>query len=131
MTTQSPTVISAKFAVAILSALFILAIPDTSLGKRKEKFQTHPVAPEKELLIIDPAVVDSSYAIYPGAFSFGHLMEELAGARDVSEVVLEWLESWETDQVINGQTVLARKKIAELIIDPWKAKDGFADESRT
>jgi len=117
-------------AATIFTSLAVLALPTTSPGKKKENSQTHPIVPEKELLIIDPAVVDSSYASYPGAFSFGHLMEELAGNRDVSKYVLEWLETWETDQSINGHSVAAREKIGELIIDPWKAKDGYADKSR-
>ena len=130
MTTQSSTINSAKAFVAALLALIFLVDPASVLAKRKEKFQTHPIVPEKELLIIDPAVVDSSYATYPGAFSFGHLMNELVGDEDVSEYVRRWLESWESDQSINGHEVAARKKIAELIIEPWMEKDGFAGKSR-
>ena len=58
-------------------------------------------------------------------------MEELAGpAEDTSAFVRDWLESWEADQSINGHTVAARDKITGLIIDPWKAKDGFAEATR-
>ncbi|MFT4547217.1 MAG: hypothetical protein ACI8XO_001440 [Verrucomicrobiales bacterium] len=113
------------------TVLLILAVTvPAGFAKKKEKYQTHPIVPEKELLIIDPAVVDSSYANYPGAFSFGHLMEQLAGDQDVSEFVRDWLGAWEQDQVINDQTVAARKAIGERLIDPWKAKDGFADAAR-
>ena len=115
------------FLTAITTSL---AISTNADGRSKEKFQTHEIVPEKELLIIDPAVVDSSYATYPGSLSFGHLMEQLAGEKDVSRYVRDWLSSWESDQSINGHTVLARDKIGELIIDAWKAKDGFADRPR-
>jgi len=60
--------LSLPIVVVSLSAI-AAAMPASSFAKKKEKYQTHDIVPEKELLIIDPAVVDSSYASYPGAFS--------------------------------------------------------------
>ncbi|MGI9242180.1 MAG: hypothetical protein ACR2RV_15380 [Verrucomicrobiales bacterium] len=136
MNPKSPTLLLSHqprvaLLIGLLSIAAILNTPEDSLGKPKEIFKTHPIVPEKELLITDPAVVDSGIAIYPGALSFGYLMEQLAGTDDPSDFVRGWLESWEIDQKINGHVVAARKDFAALITDPWQARDGFAGEPRT
>lgn len=109
--------ISITFAAISLSTLIL---PADDLSR-----QTHPVVAEKELLIIDPAVVDSPLATYPGAWSFGHLIEQLAEKDSHSAFVRDWLATWEKSVSVNGQTLPARNKITELVIKPWMAKDGF------
>ncbi len=85
-----------------------------------------------ELLITNPAVLDSSQARYPGAWSFGHLMEQLAGPGRGSEFTLQWLRLWLNDQVVNGDTAPARPKMQEIILDAWRHRDqqakGDADD---
>ena len=83
----------------------------------------HPVVPEKELLITDPAVLQSREAQYPGALSFGHLMEQMAGKEQAGAFTRAWLEMWLEDQTVNGNVAPARSKMEELVLAPWKAKD--------
>ncbi|MFY0570556.1 hypothetical protein ACN28E_42950 [Archangium lansingense] len=64
-----------------------------------------------------------------GKWSFGYLMSQIAGNRDVvgtSEFVLNWLSTWQTDQVINGHQVLARGGITNRLINTWRTKSGCA-----
>ena len=62
-----------------------------------------------------------------GAWHFGKLMTHMAGDRDPSEFVLAWLRHWETNVVVNGQTVPARPAMTD-IVDAWpKLGDGRLD----
>ena len=45
---------------------------------------------ERELMVSDLSVVNSASAKYPGAWSFGSLMENLAGDQDPSKFAYEW-----------------------------------------
>jgi hypothetical protein len=92
-----------------------------------------PVDAARELLIKHISVVEDPVRTkWPvgqpagpqAAWTFGRLMEKMAGGQDASQFCLEWLEQWETDQVVNGYTVLARPAIKELVIDPWLAASG-------
>ncbi|HEX2750783.1 MAG TPA: hypothetical protein VHM91_22450 [Verrucomicrobiales bacterium] len=83
----------------------------------------HPVVPDKELLITDPAVLQSREAQYPGALSFGYLMEQMAGKEQAGAFTRAWLEMWLEDQTVNGNVARARGKMEELVLAPWKAKD--------
>ena len=91
--------------------------------------QSREVVPEKELIITDPKVVDSSMAKYPGPFSFWHLVTQMAGSENSGQFVVDWLKQWEEDQEINGYTVPARPAIREKVIEPWQRKDGYRPES--
>ncbi|GMA15201.1 hypothetical protein E5F05_01450 (plasmid) [Deinococcus metallilatus] len=98
-----------------------------------------PVVPEKELFVTDLSVVEdplrTNYAPRQparpaaGAWSFGRLMENLAGNQDPSAFTLNWLRSWETDQHVNGFTALARPTIRSLIIEPWLIASGCAPDA--
>jgi hypothetical protein len=81
--------------------------------------------PEKELIITDLNVVESEMAAYPGPFSFGHVITQLAGKEDSGALALDWLRQWEKDQEVNGQTVPARPSIQEKVIEPWQRNDGY------
>ena len=102
----------------------------TSTGSAPSSFQTHPIVPEKELIITDLDVVESPLAAYPGPFSFGHLIEQLAEPGKTSEFVRNWLSSWESEQMVNKQTVPARDAIREKVIEPWMKRDGFEGSTR-
>lgn len=87
------------------------------------------VTPEKELLITDLRVIEDSVRTNPengdeAVWSFRYLMENMAGENDPSEFTLKWLEQWESDQIINGQTSPARPGIRHVLIDPWLAASG-------
>jgi hypothetical protein len=96
-------------------------------------------APASSLVINDPGVVgdgDPTRTFDPctsagtelGAFTFGHLMTEMANQPltgiDPSDFVMQWLKTWEVDQTVNGFTVPARPNIDAQIINPWLAASG-------
>jgi len=98
-------------------------------------------APSKSLLINDPSVVgtgDSTRTWDPcsgvgtkmGAFTFGHLMTEMANQPltgiNPSSFVMQWLKTWQTNQTINTFNVPARPNITTEIINPWLAASGGA-----
>lgn|GEM_PF-447155 len=65
-----------------------------------------------------------------GPWTFGTLMRQLASknpnaiANDnqVSTFVLNWLNTWMTDQIVNGDTSAARIKVNTEITSPWLSK---------
>jgi hypothetical protein len=102
--------------------------------------QTATVKYDKELLITNTAVVDDpcrtvfnnplctdpNFSTINGKWSFWYLMSQMAGTpTNVPRFILKWLESFEANNVVvNGQTLEARTKIRNLIIDPWRQKSG-------
>jgi hypothetical protein len=88
----------------------------------------HAVKPEMELLITHPYVLDSAEARYPGALSFGHLMEQLAGSENASSFTLKWLSLWLHDQTVNADVAPARLRMQELVLDPWRKYDQEAND---
>lgn len=98
-------------------------------------------APGKSLLINDPSVVgtgDPTRTWDPctgtgtkmGAFTFGHLMTEMANQPltgiNPSNFVMQWLQTWNANQNINTFNVPARPNINTQIISPWLAASGGA-----
>lgn len=132
------------FAGAICVTMLVLggcdrsegAKPPTSTPPASTSTPPPPPVPvhdpdiERELMIRDLSVVNDARTQGPnGAWSFGKLIQGLAGSSDpavVSKFVVSWLRSWDADQTVNTFTVPKRTKIRALIIDPWKAKDGQA-----
>lgn len=91
------------------------------------------IAPERELLIRHLGVVEDPVRTRwtgatanpaDGAWTFGRLMQAMAGSGDPSAFVLAWLRHWETPQTINGFTVPARPAINQLVINPWLQRSG-------
>jgi hypothetical protein len=91
------------------------------------------ITPKKELLITDISVVEDPVRTkWPAgtptgaqaAWTFGRLMEQMAGSTSPSAFVLAWLQQWEQDRVINGFTAVARPSIQTLVIAPWLAASG-------
>lgn len=100
------------------------------------------VVPSKELFITDVSVVDdclrttwgpclSSGTPPPppatqGAWTFGARMQSLAGTTNpatLSTFTLNWLHTWSTNQTVNGDLVLARPNISN-IISQWQTASG-------
>lgn len=76
---------------------------------------------KKELLITDLSVVnDPVRTVFPGPWSFGNLMKNIAGKQDVSAFILKWLSQWDTDQPINGFIAPARPNMRSVITNPWR-----------
>lgn len=65
-----------------------------------------------------------------GAWSFKTLFQQLASPspdkiatdQQLSDFVKNWLGSFAKNRIINGDTVLARKKVQQLLINPWLDK---------
>jgi hypothetical protein len=92
---------------------------------------------DRELMIRDVRVVeDPVRSAYPspfsrvsrssvtGAWSFGRLVERMAGEQDPSAFVLAWLAHWERSVTVNGQVIPARPAITSFLIDPWVTASG-------
>ncbi len=88
----------------------------------------HPVDVDKELWIRDLSVLDDPirtvYVENPptpshGAWSFGRLMENMAGTHDVSDFVIHLFQEYETTQTINGWSIPPRPGMLQQVIQPW------------
>jgi len=114
-------------------ALLIATLAGIGLADRPASANTPPPPPPPvnvrgQLMITDLSVVEDPQRTNPrdgrAPWTFRHLMEELAGPRNPSDFVMDWLRQWETDQVIAGHVVEARPAIRERVIDPWLAASG-------
>lgn len=104
-----------------------------------------PVDREKSLMITNTGVVDdisrtfdscpvggtaaNPVGIAGGAWSFGHLMREMAHGTGLTpeEFVRHWLSSWETDQEANGWLVhdpTRQAQIGQRVIRTWQELSG-------
>lgn len=83
----------------------------------------HPVAIDRELMIIKPSVVDDARAT-SGVWSFGHLVTQMAPTdAEAPARVKAWLQTWERDQRVNDVLLSQRPNIRSVIIAPWMKKD--------
>jgi len=98
------------------------------------------VDPARELFIRDLSVVNDCFRttwtgicakpVQPatrGAWTFGRLMEGLAGTTDpakLSTFTLNWLKHWKGDLTINGDPVPMRPNVQDFIITPWLTASG-------
>lgn len=82
----------------------------------------------QELMITDLSVVEdpvrtvwtgSQAGVKDGAWTFGRLMTQMAGANDPSDFTLALFKHWETDQVVNSFTVHARPNIDQVVLNSW------------
>ncbi|HEY8073229.1 MAG TPA: hypothetical protein VIF62_03950 [Labilithrix sp.] len=99
------------------------------------------IAPLRELEIVDPSVVGDSRALnvkkknpdgttVAGHWSFRFLVEQMAPTGvDPSDFVLAALQTWDTDQTVNGFSVPNRKSGIDAVINAWKKRpaDGKLD----
>ncbi len=98
------------------------------------------VDPARELFIRDLSVVNDCYRTTwtgtcakpalpatRGAWTFGRLMEGLAGTTDpalLSAFTLNWLNHWNIDQTINSDPVPKRPNVQSFVITPWLTASG-------
>jgi hypothetical protein len=85
---------------------------------------------KRELMITDTSVVDDPVrGTGDGAWSFGHLMRQMAPTPDAAPAfVLQLFQHWLTDQTVNGFTVAARPLVQQQILDIWpKTPSGDLD----
>ena len=61
-----------------------------------------------------------------GTWTFGHLMQQLAGSVDPATFTKSWLDQWGTDQVVNGFTVAQRPHMKDDILANWPKTTGGA-----
>ncbi|QSQ14199.1 hypothetical protein [Myxococcus landrumensis] len=75
-----------------------------------------------ELMITDLSVVeDPLRTTGDGVWTFGHLMREMNGGQDPSDLVRDWLSTWMSDQFIGMTDVQARPNMAGLVLQPWES----------
>lgn len=104
-----------------------------------EFFIFNPSAAARSLLVTDPLVVRDPTRVYDpctdtgdgkGAWSFGHLMTEMANTPvtgvSPSLFVEQWLKLWMANQVENTFSAAARTR-AQNLIDDWRAASGGGD----
>lgn len=92
------------------------------------------VARTKELMITNLAVVEdpvrtqwsgSLATTSDGAWHFGRLMTEMAGANDPEVFVRSWLNQWAADRTVNGQVV--PKRPISQVLSIWPKVAGKLD----
>ncbi|MEQ1763345.1 MAG: hypothetical protein ABL984_09405 [Pyrinomonadaceae bacterium] len=126
-----------KIAVIFVFTLFAMVFSDCNGGGQPTPTPTpaptptppppHQVVIEKELMITDLAVVNSTEATSEGAFSIKTILSNMAlNGQTAKEMMLSLLTSWESPQTVNTFQIPARQTIRSRIIDPWKSKDGAA-----
>ncbi|MFT3824689.1 MAG: hypothetical protein QM731_12245 [Chitinophagaceae bacterium] len=93
-----------------------------------------PVLKDHSLTVTDPGVVsDTSRTFNPcsgvgnpnGAWAFGKLVTDMAGSSGVTpkDFLLQWLQTWQTDQTVNGDVIAKRTAISQ-IISAWSTLSG-------
>ncbi|MEM7157481.1 MAG: hypothetical protein AAF799_31855 [Myxococcota bacterium] len=96
-----------------------------------------PVNFASEMLITDLLVVEDpcrttltpAGACAPGTvgvWTFAELMNRMSGTVPTPLFVAEWLDTFETNQVVNGVPMPARPATRARIIDPWMVASGCA-----
>ena len=87
------------------------------------------VNPDAQLMITNLRVVEDPIRTHPrmghrATWTFKYLIENMAGRQDPSDFVMQWLQQWETDVVVNGSVAPARAAIRSLVIEPWLKASG-------
>lgn len=136
---------------AILIAMFSVLFAATPNGAQSHGKPVPPppppppligcVDPSRELTVVALSVVDSTLratwntdpSVDPraAAWTFGRLMQKIAGPNDPQVMVRTMLDTWVTNQVVNGQTIAARPKMQTEIIAPWLAASGTKKQPAT
>jgi hypothetical protein len=97
---------------------------------------TVTVQPARELLINALNVVEDPVRTNwtgslsnpsDGAWTFGRLMTNMAGAQDPSTFVENWLNIWSTTQVVNSFAANARPGLKAQVTDRWPRINGKLD----
>lgn len=110
-------------AIGLLVACACGSASDSPPEPAGTTVQALEIDPKRELLILDLSVVEApERSAYPGAWSFGHLIEELAGEHDVEEFIVSWLTQYSVDIQVNGFNVEYREFFLERVLGAWKEK---------
>lgn len=81
----------------------------------------------EELLITALSVVeDPARTTGNGVWTFGTLLRRMNGGMDPSELVRNWLRTWEQPQVIEASFVDPRPNIRGMVLGPWEQRSGGA-----
>ncbi len=107
-----------------------------ALAKNGPPAPSCQVLTANELMITNVKVVDNplrttwvtSPTVDPRAASwtFGRIMQKIAGPSDAAFMVRQLLDSWLVNQTVNGQVIAARPKMGTKVINPWLAAGGGA-----
>jgi hypothetical protein len=94
---------------------------------------------QNSLVVTDPSVINDPSRTYNpctntgtpgGAWTFGKLMKEMANQTltgiKPEDFVLNWMNTWKTDQTVNGDVISARPAIQSKVIDVWQTLSGGA-----
>lgn len=77
----------------------------------------------KDLSVVEDPVrttyVNGSTDPKQGCWTFGRLMEAMAGNQDPSDFVLDMFDDFTVDKVVNGHLIPARPELFTDIIQPW------------
>ncbi len=93
-----------------------------SIGENEEALSDCFVDAGKELFITDLSVIGDPRASGMGKWSFGHVVREMAKGHDEQAFLKGFIESWLTDQAVDGLTIKARQRMETLVLGPWRAK---------
>ncbi|HVY39135.1 MAG TPA: LamG domain-containing protein [Polyangia bacterium] len=106
----------------------VVAFTQTSFEQLSGQFNFELQAPtgcfvskRKELMITSTSVVDDpGRTTGDGAWSFGHILRQLAPSADQAPALaLALFQHWLTDQSVNGFTVAARPSMQQQVLDVW------------
>jgi hypothetical protein len=105
--------------------------------KNRKRLSDHT----KTLMINNTAVVEDTLRTFnpctqvgnpTGPWTFGELMRQMASDdpstltdAEVSNFVRDWLNTWRSDTIVNGDPLLLRNNINSLILN-WETKSGIA-----
>lgn len=115
--------------LALSAAVTAFAQPPRPGERRPPPPPTPEISAERSLMVTalgvveDPARTDAT-SVEPGAWTFRHLIEQMAGANDPSEFALRWLRTWTREHPLNGGPMPPREAIEDLVIAPWLAASG-------
>lgn len=107
---------------------FASQIPNVQYEKELVITDTNVVDDKCRTIFNNPLCTDPNKSQINGKWSFWYLMSQVAGTTnvtDVSRFILKWLETFEDSSiVVNNQTLEARPKIRNQVIDPWRSESG-------
>ena len=92
------------------------------------------VSTRKELMITNTSVVDDPVrSVADGAWSFGHVLRQMAPSADQAPAfALQLFQHWLNNQTVNGFTVAARPSMQQQVLDIWpKTPTGDLDLDHT
>lgn len=107
--------------------------PPPLASEPSEPTEPRAVDPARELMITDLSVVEDPVRTTwdapegtpgRGVWTFGRLMQDMAGAQPPGQLVLDWLREWEVEQRFAGSVAPARPLVRSMIIDPWLVRSG-------